>query len=111
MTLILFLIATTTSVSKKVIAIENAETIIATKLTEIVDMYTFAACLKIKNSKAIVEQSNKNYRGKVEDVRIEIIDIWFKAADKRYWEDLITILRECMLNERLASQLTEEYID
>ena len=100
-----------TSVKRTPIDIDNPETIIASKLIEVVDMYKFASCLEIKNSKAVVEQHNKNHRGKVEHVRIEVIDVWLKAADQRYWEDLIDTIRGCMGNERLGNLLSKEFLN
>ena len=95
---------------KTPIDITNAETIIANRLVEISDIFLLASCLDIKDSKALVEQFTKNHRGKSEHIRIEVIDAWLKAAEERYWEDLIEILQGCLQNRRLAKSLSNEFI-
>ena len=57
-----------------------------------------------------MEQLTKNHRGKQEHIRIDIIDIWLKAAEQRYWEDLLEPLQQCLDNKRLAKSLEDEFI-
>ena len=72
-------------------------------------MFLLAACLKVKNSKAVIEQLRKSQRDIIEHIRIEVIDIWLKAAEERYWEDLADVLDNCIGNKRLANSLLMEY--
>lgn len=88
---------------------ENSETVIANKLTEVSDMTSFAGCLKIKDSKATVDQFSKQYKNSIPEIRIEIMDVWLKGAEMRYWEELVEALK-CIGNDRLAAQIADDFI-
>lgn len=93
------------------ITVENAETYLAEKMKEVTDLYKLAACLNLKNSKALVDQHLKNSNGRVEHVRIEVMDTWLKSAEHRYWEELIEVLHNCVRNKRLAKAIQDEHVN